>query len=85
MLNNKYATVHKTYFNGSTVHEYKQGFLAINKFFSTCILFLSSEVTKELVKIIVDMKLLSHFTTTTMLLHLTHIIPHTCTRIQVWS
>jgi hypothetical protein len=61
MLNNKCATVHKTYYNG---------FLAIYKSYSTCILFRPSEVTKELVKTIVDMKLLSQFTTTTMLLHL---------------
>jgi hypothetical protein len=57
------------------VHECKQGFLAVNKNYSTCILFLPSEVTKELVKTIVDLKLLSQFTTTTMLLHLTHTIP----------
>jgi hypothetical protein len=46
MLNNKYATKHKTYYNGSIVHECKQGFLAVKKNFSTCILFLPSEVIK---------------------------------------
>jgi hypothetical protein len=64
------------------VHECKQGFLAVNKNYSICILFLPSEVTKELVKTIVAIKLLSPSNTTTMLLHLTHTIPHTCSRIH---
>jgi hypothetical protein len=64
------------------VHECTQGFLDVNKNYSTCILFLPSEVTKELVKTMVDMKLLSQSTTTTMLLHLTHTTHHTCSRIH---
>jgi hypothetical protein len=32
------------------VHEYKQGFSAVTKNYSTCILFLPSEVTTELVR-----------------------------------
>jgi hypothetical protein len=66
------------------VHECKQGFLAFNKDYSTCILFLPSEVTKELVKTIVDMKLMSQSTTTTMHVtssntqHPPHILSHAC-------
>jgi hypothetical protein len=60
------------------VHECKQGFSAVTKNYSTCILFLPSEVTTKLVNIIVDMKVLSQLTTTTKLLHLIHTIPHTC-------
>jgi hypothetical protein len=41
------------------VHECNQGFLVVNKNYSICILFLPSEVTKELVNTIVAMKLLS--------------------------
>jgi hypothetical protein len=59
------------------VHECKQGFSAVTKNYSTCILFLPSEVTLELINTIVAMKLLSQ-STTTKLLHLTHTIPHTC-------
>jgi hypothetical protein len=58
-LNKKCATVHKTYYNRSLVHECKQGFLASNKNFSTYIPFLPSDVTKELVKTILAMKLWS--------------------------
>jgi hypothetical protein len=50
MLNNKCATVHKIYYNRSIVHECKQGFLVVNKYSSTCILFLPSEVTKGIGK-----------------------------------
>jgi hypothetical protein len=64
--------------NWIDVHECKQGFLTVNKNYSTCILFLPSEVTKKLVNTIVAIKFLSQFTTTTKLLHLTHTIPHTC-------
>jgi hypothetical protein len=67
------------------VHEYKQGFSTVTKNYSTCILFLPSEVTTELVNTIVAMKLLSQSTTTTKLLHLIYIIPHTCSRIHVGS
>jgi hypothetical protein len=52
------------------LYKYKRGFLSVNKNYSTCIPFLPSEVTKELVRTIVAMKLLSQSTTTTMLLHL---------------
>jgi hypothetical protein len=65
------------------VHECKQGFLPVNKNYNTCILFLPNEVTKELVKTIVNIKLLSQFTTTTMLLHLIDTISHTCSHIHV--
>jgi hypothetical protein len=51
---------------------------AINRNYSTCILFLTSEVTTELINTIIAMKLLSQSTTTTKLLYLTHTIPHTC-------
>jgi hypothetical protein len=63
------------------VHECNQGFLVVNKNYSTCILFLPSEVAKELVNTIVAMKLLSQSTPTTKILHLTHTIPHTCSHI----
>jgi hypothetical protein len=65
------------------VHECNQRFLAANKNYRSCINFLPSEVTKELVKTIVDMKLLSQFTTTTMLLHLTHTLSHTFSHVHV--
>jgi hypothetical protein len=51
------------------VHKCKQGFSAVTKKYSTCILFLPSEVTTELINTIVAMKLLSQSTTTTKLLH----------------
>jgi hypothetical protein len=61
------------------VHECKQGFSDVTKNYSTCILFLPSEVTAELVNTIVAIKLLlQSTTTTTKLLHLIHSIPHTC-------
>jgi hypothetical protein len=77
MLNNKRATdaLNILQWINYSIHKCKQRFSTITKNFSTCILFLPSEITKELVKIIVDIKLLSQFTTTTMLLHLVHTIP----------
>jgi hypothetical protein len=65
------------------VHECKQGFSAFTKNYSTCIIFHPSEVTTEFVNTIKAMKLLSQSTTTTKLLHLTHTIPHTCSRVKV--
>jgi hypothetical protein len=84
MVNIKCATAHE-HIKMDHVHECKQGFLAVKKNYSTCILFLPSEETKELVNTTVAIKFLSQSTTPTKLLHLTHTIPRTCSRIQVGS
>jgi hypothetical protein len=61
------------------------GFSAVNKKYSKYILFIPSEVTTELVKIIADHKFCSEFTFTTELLHLIHTIPLSHSHIQVGS
>jgi hypothetical protein len=57
------------------------GFSAVTKKYSACVLFIPSEVTMELVNTIGDHEFCSQFTTTTKLLHLTHIIPLSRSRI----
>jgi hypothetical protein len=46
-VNNKYATAW-TYYNGTKSMNVNLGFSVVTKKYSTCILFLSSEVTTEL-------------------------------------
>jgi hypothetical protein len=85
MVNNKYAT-HWTYYNRSNSMNVNLGFSAVSKKYSTCILFIPSEVIMELVNTIADHEFCSQFTTTTTkLLHLVHTIPLSRSRIQVAS
>jgi hypothetical protein len=51
------------------------GWSAVTTKYSTCILFIPSEVTMELVKTVADHESCSQFTNTTKLLHLIHTIP----------
>jgi hypothetical protein len=53
MVNNKYATTW-TYYNGTKSMNVNLGFSAVTKKYSTCILFLPSEVTTELVNTIAE-------------------------------
>jgi hypothetical protein len=53
MVNNKYATTW-TYYNGTKSMNVNLGFLAVTKKYSTCILFLPSKVTTELVNTIAE-------------------------------
>jgi hypothetical protein len=53
MVNNKYATTW-TYYNGTKSMNVKLGFSAITKKYSTCIVFLPSEVTTELANTIAE-------------------------------
>jgi hypothetical protein len=50
------------------------GFLAVTKKYSTCICFIPSEITMELVKTVADHEFCSQFTTTTKLLNLIYTI-----------
>jgi hypothetical protein len=85
MVNNKYAITWIDY-NATKSMNINLGFSAVTKNYSTCILFIPSEVTTESVNTIVEHEIAVriHYYYT-KLLHLIHTIPHTCSRIQVGS
>jgi hypothetical protein len=76
---------HQTYYARTKSMNVNLGFSAVTKKYSTCILFIPSEVIMELVKTIADHEFCSQFTTTTKLLHLIHAILLSCSHIQVGS
>jgi hypothetical protein len=84
MLNNKYV-ITWTYYNRTiSINVAWNSQLSLRNY-NTCILFIPSEVTVELVKIIADHELCSQFTTTTKLLYLIHTISLSPSRIHVGS
>jgi hypothetical protein len=74
-----------TYYDRTKPMNVNLGFSAVTKKYSTCIIFIPSEVTMELVKTIAVHELCSQFTTTTKLIHLIHTISLSRSCIQVGS
>ena len=84
MLNIKYATLHRLLME-SIDPKYEQDVSVVTKNVITHAFRLSlvGQQKEKDQQIIVDKILLSQFLTTTMLLHLMHTIPLTCSYIQV--